>query len=325
MRGGLLMRRHHLIHVLAGLCALALACASQAADWRVAQDGTGDFRTLQAALDAVPDGNSQRQVIHMAPGHYAGVVRVGAGKSRVTLRGAGAGATVISWDNHAQRDDPATGKPFGTSGSATMFVEGDEFIAEDLTIQNTAGRVSQALALSVRAPRAGFRNVRLLGHQDTLYTHTGSVIHFKDCYIEGTVDFIFGGATALFDDCTLFSKAPGGYITAASTPEGQPYGYVFRRALVRGEGPTWLGRPWRDHARTVFLRSDMGRHVIAAGWHDWGRPHARATVGYAEYGTTGDGAAPDQRVEWAARLSGDEVGRYTRQAVLGTWDPFSTE
>lgn len=295
--------------------------------WRVAADGSGDFATLQQALDAVPQGNALRQLIVLGPGLYRGVVRIPAAASHVTLRGAGAGATRISWDNHAKRIDPATGAAFGTSGSATLFVHGDAFIAEDLTIENTAGPVGQALALSVRAPRAGFRNVRLLGHQDTLYTHTGSVVHFKDCYIEGSVDYIFGGATALFDDCTLFSKGGHGYITAASTPQDQRFGYVFRRALVRGEGvaTTWLGRPWRDHARVVFVDSDLGANVVAAGWHDWNKPQARATAFYAEARSRGPGAAAAARAGWSRQLDDTAAAGYTRQAVLGDWNPFDVD
>jgi|GEM_PF-518073 len=232
---------------LVGLLMLA-ALPAAARDWVVAADGSGDYRSVQAAIDAVPDGNRTRQVIVLREGLYRGVVKVPKEKTRVMLRGAGAGASILSWNNYADLVDPATGKAMRTSGSATVYVYGDEFIAEDLTIENTAGNVGQALALYAAPPRGGFRNVRLLGNQDTLYTHEGSVLHFKDCYIEGTVDFIFGAATALFDDCTIVSKGKLGWVTAASTPEGQRFGYVFRRALLRGEGvgTAYLGR---SHAR----------------------------------------------------------------------------
>lgn len=290
----------------------------------MAADGSGDYRDLQQALDAVPPGNPREQVIRLRPGLYRGVFTVDANRPHVRLVGAGAGASVLSWNNYADLIDPASGRPLRTSGSATVYVYGDAFVAEDLTIENTAGRVGQAVALSVQAPHAGFRNVRLLGHQDTLYTHTGSVVHFKDCYIEGTVDFIFGGATALFDDCVIVSSGAPGYVTAASTPQGQRFGYVFRRALLRGEGTatTYLGRPWRPYARTVFLDSDLGAHIAPAGWHDWDKPGAQATSYYGEFGSKGAGAAPEQRVRWAHHLSGDEAAAYTDDAILGDWQPF---
>lgn len=304
---------------------VALPSPANAAAWVVAADGSGDFRSVQAAIDAVPAHGSGPQVIRVRAGLYREVVRVPVGKNGIRLVGAGSGATVISWDNFATRIDPATGQPFRTSGSATFFVDGDDFIASDLTIANTAGPVGQALALSVRGPRAGFRSVRLLGHQDTLYVHEGSRVHIKDSYIEGTVDFIFGGATALFDDCVLFAKGPSGYITAASTPQGQAHGLVFRRAIVRGERPgvTFLGRPWRPYARTVFLDSDLGETVAAAGWHDWNKPDAHTTSFYAEHANTGPGAAPTRRVPWAHQLDGARAAGYTTSAILGDWQPFA--
>jgi len=308
---------------LAGLLVLA-ALPAAARDWLVAADGSGDYRSVQAAIDAVPDGNRTRQVIVLREGLYRGVVKVPKEKTRVTLRGAGAGASILSWNNYADLVDPATGKAMRTSGSATVYVYGDEFIAEDLTIENTAGNVGQALALYAAPPRGGFRNVRLLGNQDTLYTHEGSVLHFKDCYIEGTVDFIFGAATALFDDCTVVSKGTLGWVTAASTPEGQRFGYVFRRALLRGEGvgTAYLGRPWRPFARTVFLQSNLGPHIVQAGWHNWDKPDAERTTYYGEFGSVGAGASPEERVAWSHHLSGDEAAQYTTEAVLGSWRPF---
>ncbi len=308
---------------LVGLLMLA-ALPAAARDWVVAADGSGDYRSVQAAIDAVPDGNRTRQVIVLREGLYRGVVKVPKEKTRVTLRGAGAGASILSWNNYADLVDPATGKAMRTSGSATVYVYGDEFIAEDLTIENTAGNVGQALALYAAPPRGGFRNVRLLGNQDTLYTHEGSVLHFKDCYIEGTVDFIFGAATALFDDCTIVSKGKLGWVTAASTPEGQRFGYVFRHALLRGEGvgTAYLGRPWRPFARTVFLQSNLGPHIVQAGWHNWDKPDAERTTYYGEFGSVGAGASPEERVAWSHHLSGDEAAQYTTEAVLGSWRPF---
>jgi pectinesterase len=310
------------------LFALACVQTAQAGDrWLVAQDGSGDFATVQAAIDAVPDFHPERTTIRIKPGDYRQVVVVPPSKQKITLLGEGDSASHVRlfFDNHAKRIDPATGEPFGTSGSASFFVHGDEFIAENLTFENSAGPVGQALAISIRAPRAGFRNVRFLGHQDTVYTHTGSRIHCLDCHIEGTVDFIFGGATALFERCTLVSLRGDSYITAASTPEGQPYGYVFRDCTLRGDvpaGSVYLGRPWRPYARTVFLRSHLGAHVHSAGWHNWGKPENERTTFYAEHASTGPAAAQDHRVPWSYTLDASDAVNYTHQNILGDWRPF---
>ncbi|MEX2603144.1 MAG: pectinesterase family protein, partial [Gracilimonas sp.] len=204
----------------------------------------------------------------------------------------------------------------------TLLVEGNDFHAENLTIENSAGRVGQAVALHVDADRASFENCSLLGNQDTLYVAgEGNRQYFKDCYIEGTTDFIFGGATVLFENCQIHSKK-NSYITAASTPQGMEYGFVFDQCKLTAEAEVnevYLGRPWRDHAKTVFLRSEMGEHILSEGWHNWDKKMAEQTVFYAEYGNSGPGYAPGKRVNWSHQLTEDQSNAYKPEVVFGDW------
>src|SRR5688572_28663409 len=183
----------------------------------VSADGDGDFKSVQAAVDAVPANNAERVIIHVNPGTYKERVHIGKDKPRVTLRGDDAAKTVLTYDLFASKVLPPATQPVGTSGSYSTLVEGDDFIAENITFENSAGEVGQAVALRTTGDRQAFYNCRMLGWQDTLYVHTGRA-YFRDCYIEGRVDFIFGRATAVFDRCHVHSKN-GGYVTAAARSE----------------------------------------------------------------------------------------------------------
>ena len=189
----------------------------------------------------------------------------------------------------------------------------------NLTFENTAGPVGQALALFVEGDRVVFVNCRFVGNQDTIFAAgEGSRQYFEDCYVEGTTDFIFGPATAVFDGCRIHSKRDS-YVTAASTPPGEPFGFVFLDCVLTaapGVERVYLGRPWRDHARTVFVRTEMGPHVRPEGWHNWDRPEAEATAFYAEYGSTGAGAGRRRRVAWAHTLDAAEAARYTPAVIF---------
>jgi pectinesterase len=186
-------------------------------------------------------------------------------------------------------------------------VEGNDFSAENLTIQNTAGRVGQAVALHVEGDRCIVRHCKLLGNQDTLYTGTeGSRQYYKDCYIEGTTDFIFGEATVVFDSCVIKSLI-NSYIAAAATTPRQEFGFVF------------LGRPWRPYAKTVYIRTEMGGQITPIGWDNWRNPENEKTAFYAEYESKGPGAAPGQRAGWSRQLTAKEARRYTVEGVLGDW------
>ena len=287
--------------------------------------GSGDFITVQEAINAVPALRKNRTNILIRPGTYKEKLVLPATATNVSFIGEDAATTVLTYDDYAQREN-RFGEEIGTSGSSAFFIFGDGFQAENITFENSAGPVGQAVAVRVDGDQVVFTNCRFLGNQDTLYPHgRGSRQYYKDCYIEGTVDFIFGWGTAVFDDCTIFCKSPG-YITAASTEQQDSVGFVFRNCRIEGSAPAgsvYLGRPWRDYAQTVFLNCDLGEVVHPAGWHNWGSEAKERTAYYAEYGNTGPGAATGERVGWAHLLSEEEAARYwDLEALLGGWDPL---
>jgi pectinesterase len=202
-----------------------------------------------------------------------------------------------------------------------MLVEGNDFFAKNLTIQNTSGEVGQAVALNVNADRAFFFNCTFLGNQDTLYTSgEGTKNYFSNCYIEGTTDFIFGDATVLFENCEIHSKKDS-YITAASTPQGIAFGYVFKGCKLtaaEGVGQVYLGRPWRIYAKTVFMNCEMDKHIQPQGWENWSKPEAEKTAFYAEYNCKGPGFQPQKRVLWSHQLNKKESEKYSKEVILGT-------
>lgn len=282
--------------------------------------GDGAFATVQAAVDAAIAGGDAAE-IRIAAGTWRGVVDVPPEAPALRLVGAGADLTRIVHDHYASRIDPRTGEAFGTYGSATMFVRADDFHAEALTIANDAGPVGQAVALVVDGTRASFDRVHLLGHQDTLYLRkAGTRAWFRDCRIEGTVDYVFGAATALFERCALHSIGDG-YVTAPSTPEDQPHGFVFRDCtLTAAPGVTrvYLGRPWRPHGATRFDGCRFDAPVPAEGWHDWGKPGSRDTARFAEHGNSGPGSALDGRVPWLR----DRAAAPDTATLMQAWRPF---
>ena len=293
----------------------------------MAADGSGQFQSVQDAIAAAPSGRPGRPwIIHVRPGTYRERLYVQREKRFLALVGEDAEKTVVTFDLHA--NVPGTdGKPIGTFRTATAQIDADDFTAEGLTFENTAGPVGQALAIRVDGDRAAFRGCRFVGWQDTVLLNRGRQ-YFEKCFVSGHVDFIFGGATAFFDRCSLLVRRDG-YVTAASTPEEQPHGFVFSRSTLRGESPevrTYLGRPWRSFARTVFLGTDMSEVVRPEGWHNWNRPEREKTARYAEHGSTGPGANPGARVPWARALTAQEAAALTSAAVLGGadgWDPAS--
>lgn len=311
------------------LLGLLLAAAShlQAQSRRVvvAADGSGDYRTVQAAFDAVPDGNTSWLTIAIKPGTYKEKLTLGKGKNHVRLLGEDAARTILTFDDYHQRLD-ANGKEIGTTGSASIHLYGDDFLAENITFANSAGPVGQAVAAWVSGDRSCFRHCRFLGFQDTLYTFGyGSRQLYEDCYIEGTVDFIFGASTAWFEQCTLVGKR-GGFFTAASTPDTTRYGYVFNHCRLLGApdapaGSFYLGRPWRPYAKVVYLACELGAVVQPAGWDEWGKTSNQQTATYAEYQSSGPGANPGARVPWSHQLTKAQAKAYTRATVLRGWQP----
>jgi pectinesterase len=321
-----------------------LTTAGIAKDITVAADGNGDFKTVQAAVDAVPANNPDRIVIHIKPGTYKEKLLIPADKPFVTFKGEGTKPddTVLTYDwsaSHRGED----GRPIGTFNSFATRVAGHDFVAENITFQNSAGETGQALAMSADGDRLTFRNCRFLGWQDTLYANYGRQ-YYVNCYLEGRVDFIFGNATAVFDRCEIHSKA-GGHVTAASTPQDHPFGYVFLDCKLTGSDIGWhattrpellqtpstkpapkatLGRPWRPYAAVAYLRCDFGPHIHPRGWDNWRKAENEKTARYSEYKCTGPGADRSQRVTWARELSDEEAAKYTVQNILAgsdEWNP----
>ena len=309
----------------------ALWAASPKADAVVAADGSGQYQSVQDAISAAPMRTGAADppwVILVKPGTYHERVYVQRERGNITVVGEDAATTVITYDLHAKLPGP-DGKPIGTFRTPTVQVDGDGMTWENLTMANHAGEpgprlvgpdVAQALALRVDGDRVTFRHCRFLGWQDTILVNRGRH-YFADCYIEGSVDFIFGAATAYFDRCHLHCLKDG-YITAASTPEGQPYGFVLADCTITGaEGvKSYLGRPWRDFARTVFVRTEMSGVVRAEGWHNWNKPAAEKTAHYAEFACTGPGSTRAGRVKWREKPPSGDAARYTPEAVLGGAD-----
>lgn len=309
---------------LALLCLLATAAvtARPAADTVVATDGSGQHTTIQSAINAAPQGRSADNpwVILVQPGRYDEIVYVQREKVHVKLVGADPQTTVLTGSLHANVPGP-DGKPIGTFRTPTLYIDADDFTVEDLTIENAAGPVGQALAVRVDGDRVAFRRCRFLGHQDTILVNRGRH-YFERCEIVGTTDYIFGGATAYFRDCDLISLS-NSYITAASTPEHAPYGLVFERCRLRGAQPdvrVYLGRPWRDFAAVVFLHCEMSEVVRAEGWHNWSRPEREKTSRYAEYGNTGPGADRSGRVAWSHTLADEAASIISPATVLAGAD-----
>jgi pectinesterase len=293
----------------------------------VAQDGTGNFRTIQEAINAVRDLSQQRVTIHIRNGVYHEKLVIPSWKTMIALVGESRDSTIITYDDYSGKLVPGGKDAFGkekmtTYTSYTVLVEGNDFSAENLTIQNTAGRVGQAVALHVEGDRCMVSHCKLLGNQDTLYAGTeGSRQYYKDCYIEGTTDFIFGEATVVFDSC-IIKNLINSYIAAAATTPRQEFGFVFldcRLIADTAAKKVFLGRPWRPYAKTVYIRTEMGAQIAPVGWDNWRNPENEKTAYYAEYESKGPGAATGQRAGWSRQLTAKEAKRYTVVGVLGDW------
>ncbi|WP_246070268.1 pectinesterase family protein [Mangrovivirga cuniculi] len=293
-------------------------------DYIVSKDGKGDFNTVQAAIDAVPDMRKETTRILIKNGVYKEKLVLPASKTNVTFIGENPEKTIITFDDYASKKNEF-GEEIGTSGSSGFYVFGNGFTAQNITFSNTAGPVGQAVAVRVDGDKVIFENCRFLGFQDTLYPHGDrSRQYYKNCYIEGTTDFIFGWSTAVFENCEIFSKEGGHYITAASTKEETDYGFVFLNCKLTGNAPensVYLGRPWRDYAQTVFINCELGRHIKPEGWHNWSKPEAEKTAFYAEYNSSGPGANKSERVKWSHQLSSKEASQYSLTEVFDGWGP----
>ena len=288
----------------------------------VARDGTGEYRDIQPAIEAVRAFMDYTVTIYIKNGLYKEKIVIPSWVKNVQLVGESAENTIITYDDHANIDK------MGTFRTYTIKVEGSDITFKDLTIENNAAQLGQAVALHTEGDRLMFINCRFLGNQDTIYTGSErSRLLFTNCYIEGTTDFIFGPSTALFENCTIHSKR-NSYITAASTPADAPIGYVFRNCKLTaapGINKVYLGRPWRPYASTVFMNCEFGDHIRPEGWHNWGKTDNEKTTRYAEFGNTGPGASTAKRVAWVKQLTPEEAGAFSVENIFqntGNWYPY---
>lgn len=286
----------------------------------VAVDGTGDYTSIQKAIDDTKCFPNKRITIFIKSGTYDEKVKLHSWNSNVTLRGENTETTIITWSDCFDLIDRGRNSTFHT---ATLLIEGDNTKVENLTIINAAGEVGQAVALAVIADRVSVKNCKIIGHQDSLYAAGSNARQwYYRCHIEGTTDFIFGEATAYFESCTIHSKKDS-YITAASTPLGRKFGFVFYDCTLTaaiGVTQVYLGRPWRDYAKTAFIGCTMDDHIVSVGWDNWSESSTEKTTFFAEYGNKGPGANISNRVAWSHQLSKKEAKKYSKQNVL---DSFS--
>ena len=274
----------------------------------VAQDGTGDYKTINEALKKVRGDFDDPVRIFVKNGVYKEKVLVNNTLKNVTIEGESRKGTVISNGDYASLNN------MGTSGSYTMRIDGNDITLKNMTIENTAGQVGQAVALHTTGDKIHVIDCDILGNQDTLYaTGHNSRDLFDNCYIEGTVDFIFGAATALFRNCHLHAKRDG-YLTAASTPKENLVGYVFHNCKVTADPEAknvHLGRPWRPYASTFFINCELPKNINPKGWHNWGNAENEKTARYGEYKCTGPGADEKERVGWRKTLNALDAAELT--------------
>lgn len=288
----------------------------------VSRDGTGNFRTLQEAIESARAFMDYTVTIYVKNGVYKEKVIVPSWVENIDIIGEDRDKTIITYDDHANINK------MGTFRTYTVKVEGSDITFKNLTIENNAAQLGQAVALHTEGDRLKFINCHILGNQDTIYTGAKFTrLYFKDCYIDGTTDFIFGPSTALFEDCIIHSKR-NSYVTAASTPKEAKYGYVFKHCKLTAEpgvDKVYLGRPWRPYAYTLFIECELGKHIVSAGWHNWGKQSNEETARYMEYKNTGEGANASERVAWSKQLTKKEAEAVTVDAIFRTqsnWNPI---
>lgn len=317
-----------LVLVLAGMLAVNAANKYDNPDTLfVARDGTAEFRNIDDAIEVCRAFMEYHKVIFVKKGTYKEKLIVPSWLTNIEICGEDRDNTIITYDDHANVFIPGTDRKMGTFRTYTVRVDGNDITFRNITIENNAARLGQAVALHTQGDRLTFVNCRILGNQDTVYTGgINTRLYFKDCHIEGTTDFIFGPSTAWFENCTILSRTDS-YITAASTPQNVEYGYVFNRCkIVAAEGVSrvYLGRPWRPYAHTLFMNCQLGKHILPVGWHNWSNTQNETTARYCEYNNHGEGAATKERAAWTRQLTRKEAAKVTLENVFrqnGGWIP----
>jgi pectinesterase len=293
----------------------------------VAKDGSGDFTSIQKAINSIRDLGPAKALVLIKSGTYDEKVVIPSSKHKIILQGESKENTIITNNDFSGKTDAFNGK-MNTFNSYTLLVMGDDITISNLTIRNSSCNEGQAVALHVEGDRFIIKNSRISGCQDTVYSATNhSRQYFENCFIEGTTDFIFGQATAVFKNCTIKSLADS-YITAAATEQDRAYGFVFLNCkLIAEKGVTkvFLGRPWRPYAKTVFINTEMGKHIVPEGWNPWKGdkmfPDKEKTAYYAEYGSKGEGGNASKRVNWSHQLTKQELKKYTLKQIFNNWNP----
>ena len=274
----------------------------------VALDGTGDFQSVQQAINSAPREKNSRFVIRIKPGIYREKLIVPQEKGPISFVGEDAATTILTFGDSARTLGP-DGQEIGTSKSASLWIVADDFAAQNISFENSFGQGSQAVAVNVWSDRAVFRNCRFLGWQDTLLVNRNRQ-YFEDCFVAGHVDFIFGAAAAWFERCELHARL-GGSITAAP----------LQKLQVAGRLTTILGRAWRPYASVIFLQTEMAPIVKPTAWDNWGKPDNKKTARYSEFQSSGPSANPAKRAPWSKQLSPAQAAAITPEKVLNGWNP----
>jgi pectinesterase len=290
----------------------------------VAKDGSGDYTSIQKAINNAKAFPEKTITIHVKNGIYKEKVKIHEWNPNLVIIGESKENTIITYDDYFNKIGLGRNSTFYTY---TLLVEANNVKLQNLTIENSSGEVGQAVALSVFSDEVAVINCNIIGNQDTLYASGIGKQYYKDCYIEGTTDFIFGSATAFFEDCVIHSKK-NSYITAASTPKNAKFGYVFKNCKLtadEGVNEVYLGRPWRNYAQTVFIHCNLDNHVLPVGWHNWSKPEAEKTSFYAESDNYGPGFQPEHRVKWSHQLKPNQAKKYTVKNILGKYKKTSKQ
>lgn len=290
----------------------------------VAQDGSGNFKTVQQAFNSIPANNKKPITVFVKSGIYKEKLHLDSSKTFVTLIGEDKFNTILTYDDHTGKVSPK-GDTINTRTSCSFLIKANDFTAKNITFQNDAGfTAGQAVAVEADGDRNAFFNCRFVGFQDVLFTNNEkSRQYYRQCYIEGTTDFIFGSSTVWFEQCHIHSKK-NSHVTAASTPKENVFGYVFNDCVLTGDSTLHgvsLGRPWRPYANVVYIHCYIGQHIIPQGWSNWNQTENYKTTRYAEYKNYGPGAAIEQRVTWSKQLTEEEAKRYTLKNIFGNWNP----
>ncbi len=301
---------------------LSLFAQPNAPDIVVAADGSGAFTSIQEAVLSVRDYKPTRTVIYVKNGTYNEKILIPANKCDITIIGQSTENVIITYGDYAKKDN------MGTFRTSTLRIDGSGIRMENVTVVNSSDPSGgQAVTLHVEGDKCEFVNCRLIGNQDTVYTGTGGHReYYRNCYIEGTTDFIFGPATARIEECVIHCKSKS-YITAASTPNESRYGLIFHNCRITSAPDVtrvYLGRPWREFASTIFMNCELPKCIADAGWHNWGKTENEKTARYAEYANTGEGAKTETRAQWSRQITDTEAIRITLENVMkinSEWTP----